>query len=87
MGLLNDRTSKTLGWVAITTYISQRWGNIALQYAALWSNLAFDISQPLDTFLGRSKGVLLNVQGQWDDTGDHCFTHVLAALVASRGCR
>ncbi|VDC06841.1 unnamed protein product [Peniophora sp. CBMAI 1063] len=49
-----------LGWVNVT-HVSRRWRNTAINYAALWSTIAFDISQPWPVFLERSKDAPLTI--------------------------
>ncbi|KZV66752.1 hypothetical protein PENSPDRAFT_755439 [Peniophora sp. CONT] len=55
------------GWVSIS-HVSQRFRSVAIGHASLWTNLLLDKqSFPFDVFLVRSRRLLLEVRGEFED--------------------
>ena len=55
----SDAYLQRLGWL-VTTFVSRRWRSVALEYAALWSDLPMHLGPEwLNLFVSRSKDALL----------------------------
>ncbi|KZV70358.1 hypothetical protein PENSPDRAFT_446565 [Peniophora sp. CONT] len=69
---------QSLGWVVVT-HVSHRWRDVALNYAALWADLTFNMGPAFAVFVERSKDSPLTVTIRWSaDCGEQCWPYIVA---------